>query len=121
MGNNNYPNIYTIFDKLEADAKNRLKKALRDSAQLVVNEAKSRVPVKTGRLRDSIVIEDKYETVLFIRVQAKNKNVAYGRIVEFSPVINKPFLYPARDAKLNDIKKKFEDALGEAVKNVQHE
>ena len=118
---NNYPNIYDIFDKLEADAKERFKKVLREGAQSIADEARNRVPVDTGALKDSIQVDEKYETVVFIRANAKKKGIAYGRIVEFSPVINKPFMYPARDAKINEIRRNFETALEEAIKNVKHE
>ena len=40
----------------------------------------------------------------------------YGKIVEFSPKINKPFLYPAMDAKREVVKKKIIDAVREAIR-----
>ena len=40
----------------------------------------------------------------------------YGKIVEFSPKINKPFMYPAMDAKREIVKKKIVDAVREAVR-----
>ena len=40
----------------------------------------------------------------------------YGKIVEFSPKINKPFLYPAMDAKREAVKKKIIEAVREAIR-----
>ena len=76
------------------------KQALKEGADLIVNDAKSRVPVKTGKLRDSIQAKSiEYGAAYDISADAKNQNgVAYGQFVEFDPKINKPFLYPAMDA-----------------------
>ena len=95
--------------------------ALEDGAKIVVEDAKSRVPVETGTLRDSI----KYKKIgkgQKIRIVAdaykKNKDgkkVYYGRLVEFSPKINKPFMYPALDAHRGEIRQNIIDAIREAV------
>ena len=96
-------------------------KALEDGAKIVVEDAKSRVPVETGTLRDSI----KYKKIgkgQKIRIVAdaykKNKDgkkVYYGNLVEFSPKINKPFMYPALDAHRAEIRQNIIDAIREAV------
>ena len=79
------------------------KAALKEGADMVVADAKSRCPVKTGKLRDSIkAVPNREGSVYEIEANAQNEGayygVYYGQFVEFSPKINKPFLYPAMDA-----------------------
>lgn len=89
------------------------KQALRQGAQDIVTDAKSRVPVKTGKLRDSIhSIEKADGAVQEITADAKNENgVPYGKIVEYSPQINRPFLFPAIEANRNGINRKIANAI----------
>ncbi|WP_041914359.1 HK97-gp10 family putative phage morphogenesis protein [Selenomonas ruminantium] len=101
------------------------KKALSECADEIVADAKSRCPVKTGALRDSIHKEVKKNgervtvgTRLKSAPSKKYPNgVNYGKIVEFSPRINKPFLYPALDAHRAQTKEKIRQAIAEAVKH----
>lgn len=81
------------------------KEALKDNGDLLVEEARSRVPVLTGRLRDSIrAIPNSDGSRLKVVADAKDKNgTPYGAIVEYSPVINKPFLYPAFYARRSEM------------------
>lgn len=93
------------------------KHALKLGVYRVVADAKSRCPVKTGKLRDSIKAEpNSQETVYQISANAENDGVFYGPIVEFSPEINKPFMYPALDAHKQEIKDSIQDAIHEASK-----
>ena len=41
---------------------------------------------------------------------------AYGKLVEFSPKINQPFLYPALDAERDAIKKNIVEAVKAALR-----
>lgn len=92
------------------------KQGLKEGAQLVVDDAKSRCPVRTGKLRDSIKavkLEDgaAYE----ISADAKNqRGIAYGQFVEFSPN-GHPFLYPAFDAQKDAVKNHVKQAIDNAV------
>lgn len=81
------------------------KTGLARGAREVVNDAKSRCPVKTGKLRDSIRTEANRDgTVYKIVADADNNGFCYGQIVEFSPKEGyKPFLYPALDANAGRI------------------
>lgn len=93
----------TLADVLEEYGRqvtDDLRVVMEDTAGDVVTGAKSRVPVRTGRLRDSIRWRwNKNHTVIRIDARAVNPRdkTNYAKIVEFSPKINKPFLYPALD------------------------
>ena len=94
------------------------KRALRNGAHVVVADAKSRVPVKTGKLRDSIkVAANRDGTSYKISANAKNNGYSYGKIVEYSPKINKPFLYPALNANRQRIRENIKEAARQAIRN----
>ena len=84
----------------------------------VSQDAKNRVPVLTGKLKESIKYRDIAEGAVYdVLADAKNENgIAYGQFVEFSPKINRPFLYPAIKANKREIKKNIKLAVQEAVK-----
>lgn len=80
------------------------KVALEECVDEIVADAKSRSPVDTGKLRDSIRKEKEQNGMAFkIHVDAQNsKGEAYGQYVEFSPR-GHPFLYPAIDAHTGEV------------------
>lgn len=83
-------------------------------AEIIRDDAKSRVPVRTGALRDSIEVVQ-YDSGLYCRIKADAKNkqgIPYGQFVEFDPRIANPFMYPAFDAHKDDAR----DAIAEAVR-----
>ncbi len=98
------------------------KKALSEGADMVVVEAKERCPVQTGELQASIHKEAKKQGLKVDVVadaehnDAEHNGVYYGRLVEFSPRINRPFLYPAMDAKRKAVKDHITEAVREALK-----
>lgn len=97
------------------------KKALKDGVDDVVADAKSRCPVRTGKLRNSIQAEsNEEETVWYISANAsvptsnphsKDGRFYYGPIVEFSPKINKPFMYPALENHEKEIRMNIRKAV----------
>lgn len=96
--------------------------ATEENAKLLVDEMKKRVPVETGRLRDSIhYVRGRTDKDGFVNykivVDASNDDYKYAKIVEFSPKINKPFMYPAFDALRATMKENVKDAIRKAVKN----
>lgn len=93
------------------------KQALKEGADMVVNDAKSRCPVRTGALKNSIKAESlEYGAAYEISADAKNQNnVAYGQFVEFSPN-GHPFLYPALDANVDTIKEDVKRAIQGAIR-----
>lgn len=96
---------------------NAAKTALKDGVDIIVADAKSRCPVDTGKLRDSIKAVDVANGAAYeITADATNsKGVAYGQFVEFSPKINKPFMYPAIDANIARVREGVKQAIQGAV------
>ena len=107
-------------------AMNAAKKALAEGAEAVKTEAKSRCPVYRGRdkrvvsgaLRDSIhCVKRGGGTSWRIVADAQaSDGTPYGKLVEFSPKINQPFLYPALDAERDAIKKNIVEAVKAALR-----
>lgn len=87
----------------------------------VIADAKSNCPVDTGALRASIKAESNNdETLFYISANAYKLTTSkksetgkfyYGQMVEFSPKINKPFLYPALDVNREQIKANIREAV----------
>lgn len=100
------------------------KDALKAGVDIVVEDAKSRCPVKTGALRDSIKAEpNKAQTVYQISANAKSaptkkapNGYLYGQIIEFSPHRGRPFLYPALEAKRGEVRDKIVNAIKGAMR-----
>ena len=92
------------------------KNALKQGADDVVADAKSLCPVKTGKLKNSIRAEPNREGTSYkIVADADNNGFCYGVVVEFSPKINKPFLYPALEANYGRIMGNIRTAINQAV------
>lgn len=102
------------------------KAELKKGAEAVVADAKSRCPVRTGRLRDSIKAEsNKDGTVYWITANASveepkaaSGRFYYGPVVEFSPKINKPFLYPSMEAHRQEIYNNIDEAISRVSRTV---
>ena len=90
--------------------------ALADGVDRIVEDAKSRCPVRTGALRDSIRAVDVANGAAYeISADAENaQGIAYGQFVEFAPN-GHPFLYPAIDANINFVKREIAAAIQEAI------
>ncbi len=79
-------------------------RAMRAAAKPIVQEAKRRVPVKTGKLKRSITANPKrtrVEKELMIQVGFKPPASSYAHLVEYGSVKQapQPFMRPALDAK----------------------
>ena len=109
-----FQQILQDYGKQVADA---AKKALADEAEIIANDAKSRCPVRSGNLKESIhTVPNKSGTRVYIVADATDKNgVPYGKIVEFSPKIQKPFVHPAIDEHKDEISSKVADAIKQAL------
>lgn len=93
------------------------KRVLRTGAYTVAADAKSRVPVRTGRLRDSIQVKGNSNGTSYkISADAENNGYKYGKNVEYNPKINKPFLHPALDANRNQIRENIKNAARQAIR-----
>ena len=115
-----------ILRELGENATKAAKSALAEGVELVMKEAKERCPVYTGNdrrvvkgaLKNSIHAEKmkggaKYK---IIADAISHDGIFYGKLVEFSPAINKPFMYPALDAQRETVKKLIIEAVREAVR-----
>ena len=119
-GSVNMQNVEEAIRNLRAKGEHVLqaaKTALKDGADVIVADAKSRCPVDTGKLRDSIKatsLED--GAVYLLSANAKNEyGVAYGQFVEFDPRIARPFLYPAVDANIDNLRNNVKQAIQDAI------
>ena len=88
--------------------------ALVRSAQGIVQDAKDRVPVETGRLRDAIHWEPTEEGISVI---AGDQKVFYGHMVEHGSVHNapRPFLVPALEQNRDEIERNVAEAVRKVV------
>lgn len=93
------------------------KTELARGAAEVVADAKSRCPVRTGKLRESIKATPNSSATFYnISADAQNNGFYYGQIVEFSPKPEfTPFLYPALDANIGRIYGNIRAAVNRAV------
>jgi len=91
--------IPSIAAQLQA----RVDGALRAGAEAIEQQAKQRVPVASGDLRDAIHVER--EAMGEYAVVAGDDNVFYGHMVEFGTarVPARPFLVPAAEASRDTI------------------
>ena len=90
--------------------------ALKNGVYTVAAEAKSRCPVDTGKLRDSIKVTSNRDSSRFrISADAENDGYHYGVVVEFDPSINKPFMYPSLDEHKMQIIDNVRNAASHAI------
>lgn len=108
-----------ILSRYGDKAARAAREALAENAETLAEEARRRCPVDTGRLRDSIHVEiSRNGGKAKIIADAKNaKGVPYGRYVEFSPKIDEPFMYPAMDAKREEMKQHTINRIREAMRH----
>ena len=71
-----------------------------------------------GALRDSIhAVKFKGGAKYKIIADAvSHDGIFYGKLVEFSPAVNKPFMYPAMDARRDEVRNKIIEAVRRAVR-----
>ena len=92
------------------------RRALKAGAYRVAADAKSRCPVDTGKLRDSIHVDQSRSGNRFVVLaDAENDGYHYAKHVEYDPQINKPYMYPALDANKQQI---YEDARNAASRAI---
>jgi HK97 gp10 family phage protein len=90
------------FPQIAASLQPRVTAALREAADEVADEARGRVVVASGDLRDSIHVDQDGDDVYVV---VGNDDVYYGHLVEFgtAKVPARPFLVPSLEAKRDDI------------------
>jgi len=121
-----YQSAEEMLRELGENATKAAKSALADGAEIVMQEARNRCPVYKGNdrrvvkgaLRDSIhAVKQKGGAKYKIIADATSHDgIFYGKLVEFSPAINKPFMYPAMDARRDEVRNKIIDAVREALR-----
>jgi HK97 gp10 family phage protein len=89
--------------------------AAREAAELVAADARTRVPVDTGRLRAAIHVEQTAETT---EVVAGDREAWYGHIVEHGGVGHPahPFLIPALEENREAIVALIAERVNRAVR-----
>ena len=97
-------NALKVYGERVADA---AKEALADNAEELCQTVKSKCPVRTGRLLDSIHVSRLKDGAVYkvIADARGDDGTPYARIVEFSPKIDKPFMYPSMDEKRDKFKR----------------
>lgn len=103
--------VKSRFPQIAAELKPRIDLAVRKTAGRVAREAKYRVPVRTGKLREAIHVERrgpaKYE------VKAGDDDVWYGHLVEHGTSHSSPhpFLVPAAEMHRESLDEEVHSAL----------
>ena len=94
-------------------------KALAEGAQLITEDAKSRIHSVSGDLAASVraIPRNKGTVIKIVADATDKKGVPYGQYVEFWPGREHPFMYPAMYANRSTVKKMVADAIREAVRN----
>jgi HK97 gp10 family phage protein len=97
--------------RIAGELDNRMKLAARFSAEAIEAGAKSRVPVQSGSLRDSIHTVETDDGYMIV---AGDSDVFYGHIVEHGSVNTapRPFLIPAAEAERDHVDEHGRRALG---------
>ena len=95
-------------------ALNALNSGMRAGARVIAKEARSLVPVRTGRLKKAITVRKKRKPGYFT---AGAEGVPYAHLVEFGTVdwIGRPFLRPAFDNKKAEAIKAIKEKLGKNI------
>lgn len=105
-------------------AKKALRKAALAGARVVVEAAKVRVPIRTGKLHDHIVAEAVNVEPDHVEVNiGPDKEAFYGMFLELgtSKMAARPFLRPALDENQEQVEQAIWDKLGRAIREVAPE
>lgn len=125
-GNLSQSAIGAILAELGADVTVKAKAELFNGGQTILSDAKARIHSISGKLSASGRLEvNRKGTVVRVVFDAVSDPSAngtnpggyiYGRIIEFRPGHEQPFLYPAYDAHRDQIKQNIIDVIREAVR-----
>ena len=117
MGRNSVNRTLENFREMGEHVASAAKQALKNSAYQVVADAKSHCPVgRTGNLRNSIHAEvNRNGSSYKIIADAERNGFHYAKVVEFSPKINKPFMYPAIEENRARFNENIRNAVSQAI------
>jgi hypothetical protein len=106
--------------KLDADLKPELKAINKDLADDLVPVAKSKVPVRSGRLKASIRAGATNRSGV---VRAGKKKVPYAGPIHFGwparRIAPQPFLWEAMDSRRGEIQRQYVERVSDLVKKVR--
>jgi HK97 gp10 family phage protein len=102
--------VQSRFPQIVAELDRAVARAVERGAEGVVSEARNRVPVATGRLRDAIHVDEAEGGFMIV---AGDDEAFYGHIVEFGSAHSsaRPFLLPAFEARRASIEAAVKGAL----------
>jgi len=112
--------VKKMFEDMGDAAAEVLDKATQEGAELVFNKAKQKVPVDSGKLRDSLVLKKrkvKNPTVRSEYYVSKKSGAEHFAPVELgtSKMKAQPFLRPAIDENMQAVAKTVNDSVLKAI------
>ncbi|HCS73345.1 MAG TPA: hypothetical protein DIW17_05665 [Clostridiales bacterium] len=112
--------VKKMFEDMGDAAAEVLDKATKEGAELVFNKAKQKVPVDSGKLRDSLVLKKskvKNPTVRSEYYVSKKSGAEHFAPVELgtSKMKAQPFLRPAIDENMQAVAKTVNDSVLKAI------
>ena len=110
-------NLGFALEELGIDVKKAGLGALQAGAEVICADAKSRIHNISSDLANSVTWKwNKLGNKIVISANAKNKKgKMYGRLVEFWPGREHPFMYPAYDANSKHIREDVIEKIRQAV------
>lgn len=116
--------VVKLLEDMGDAAINVLDDAAKGGAEIVLAEAKRRVPVDTGRLRDSLILKKskiKNAKVRGVYTVSKKRGVEYFAPVELgtSKMKARPFLRPAVDENKREIAKAINNEVLKAIGRIR--
>ena len=114
------PEVEKLLSEMGDAAGEVLDKAAMEGAQIVLDDAKNKVPVDTGRLRDSLVLKKSKVKNAKVRGQyyvTKKSGAEHFAPVELgtSKMKAQPFLRPAVDENMYKVAKKINTEVLKAI------
>ena len=93
--------VSSRLQAIAASLDDRVNAGVREVAEEIAKDAQARVPVASGRLRDSVHVEDVEGVAGQYEVVAGDDDVFYGHLVEYGTTNTpaRPFLIPAGEGK----------------------
>ncbi len=112
--------VQKLFEDMGDAATDVLDKAAKDGADIVFNDAKQKVPVDSGKLRDSLVLKKSKVKNAKVRSEyyvSKKSGAEHFAPVELgtSKMKAQPFLRPAIDENMQAVAKTVNDAVLKAI------
>ena len=112
--------VQKLFEDMGDAATEVLDNAAKDGAEIVFNDAKQKVPVDSGKLRDSLILKKSKTKNAKVRSQyyvSKKSGAEHFAPVELgtSKMKAQPFLRPAIDENMQTIARTINDSVLRAI------